>query len=607
VLTRTRLPPQAARDLGISKTALKSACRNLGLERWPFRRLNDAAGSAHTVAPAADARAAAEARSRPPSARTSASAAAAASPRKRAAKVAGGALSALPAPARMQGRQGASGTGAPRGGGRAAAAPAPARRKALRAVQPMEPEAADEMDEARDGGVSNEDSESVGGEVPPSVGGTDSGGASGEEGSDERSFTPTFDCRGWPGHPHAGLGGYMDRAGSGSLGSSPLALGRSDYLHSARGGPTGAGVGGSYSMEPHGQQPLGPSPFHRHALTQHEAYRGAEPFRSEAFRPDVCRPEAGAYHDHHHHHQQSLQLQRAMQEHYPHTHPHHRGNPPDQLRHSGPPLDAYARQERLALADFCHGREGMDPSGEGCSALARHPLRALGHLHAGHAHGLEPLKVPRKSIVTLGRAALSSSDGDDTTVMHVRPLPSPRRPAPRPRRFPPRAACLPAPRPAAGAGLTAGGAGCGGRAQMTPSRATTRETRRSTSRGTSEASERPASEGPRRMTPARLRGPSTLATPVAAGMARSGDGRSMVGRWGRGVRRRPGRWRRGTRRHKASAATAPRPRRPRCTRRTARGSRRALRPCTWPATRRTPTRSILRGSTPGSGTTRMCR
>mmetsp|Transcript_34969 Transcript_34969/g.54656 ORF Transcript_34969/g.54656 Transcript_34969/m.54656 type:complete len:359 (-) Transcript_34969:171-1247(-) len=29
---------QAAKSLGISKTALKSACRNLGLVRWPFRR-----------------------------------------------------------------------------------------------------------------------------------------------------------------------------------------------------------------------------------------------------------------------------------------------------------------------------------------------------------------------------------------------------------------------------------------------------------------------------------------------------------------------------------------------------------------------------------------
>ena len=28
----------AAKKLGISKTALKSACRTLGLERWPFRR-----------------------------------------------------------------------------------------------------------------------------------------------------------------------------------------------------------------------------------------------------------------------------------------------------------------------------------------------------------------------------------------------------------------------------------------------------------------------------------------------------------------------------------------------------------------------------------------
>merc|ERR1719409_132954 len=28
----------AAKKLGISKTALKNACRNLGLKRWPFRR-----------------------------------------------------------------------------------------------------------------------------------------------------------------------------------------------------------------------------------------------------------------------------------------------------------------------------------------------------------------------------------------------------------------------------------------------------------------------------------------------------------------------------------------------------------------------------------------
>ena len=32
----------AAKSLGISKTALKSACRALGLDRWPFRRLTDA-------------------------------------------------------------------------------------------------------------------------------------------------------------------------------------------------------------------------------------------------------------------------------------------------------------------------------------------------------------------------------------------------------------------------------------------------------------------------------------------------------------------------------------------------------------------------------------
>ena len=32
----------ASKKLGISKTALKSACRTLGLERWPFRRFTDA-------------------------------------------------------------------------------------------------------------------------------------------------------------------------------------------------------------------------------------------------------------------------------------------------------------------------------------------------------------------------------------------------------------------------------------------------------------------------------------------------------------------------------------------------------------------------------------
>ncbi|EKX35142.1 hypothetical protein GUITHDRAFT_118689 [Guillardia theta CCMP2712] len=35
---------QAAKKLGISKTALKSACRTLGLERWPFRKPNDPQG-----------------------------------------------------------------------------------------------------------------------------------------------------------------------------------------------------------------------------------------------------------------------------------------------------------------------------------------------------------------------------------------------------------------------------------------------------------------------------------------------------------------------------------------------------------------------------------